>query len=144
MEKEEFRTMKGYQMKKIDSLTESMEDYLEMITRTHQSGQPARINQLAAQLNVRPSSASKMTVKLKEAGLVQFEKYGRISLTKLGMETGQYLLWRHETLHRFFCLLNHSDNELKQVELIEHFLSETSLKNMEKLIPFLQEQEGER
>mgnify|MGYP002529798855 FL=1 len=59
------------------------------------------------------------------------------------METGQYLLWRHETLNRFFCLLNHSDNELKQVELIEHFLSSTSLENMEKLIPFLQTMEGD-
>ena len=143
MANEEFRTLKGYQMKKIDSLTESMEDYLEMLTRTNQSGNPVRMNQLAAQLNVRPSSASKMVAKLKEAGLVQFEKYGSITLTRQGMETGQYLLWRHETLNRFFCLLNHSDNELKQVELIEHFLSSTSLENMEKLIPFLQTMEGD-
>lgn len=143
MERNEYHTLKGYQMDKADSLTESMEDYLEMIARTLQDGETVGVNQLAARLHVRPSSASKMVGKLKDAGFVRFERYGKITLTQQGAEAGRYLLWRHDTLHRFFCLLNHSKDELKQVELIEHFMSAASLANIEKLIPFLLSRDGE-
>ena len=46
---------------------------------------------------------------------------------------------RHEVIHRFLCALNHSDNELEQVEKIEHFLNRTTVKNLEQLIVRLTE-----
>ena len=72
----EFHTLKGYQMQNIGEITESMEDYLEMICRHIQENGYIRIHFLAEQLHVRPSSASKMVGKLREMGLVTFEKYG--------------------------------------------------------------------
>ena len=116
-----FHTLKGYQMQNIGEITESMEDYLEMISRYIQENGYVRMSFLADKLNVRPSSASKMVGKLRDMRLVEFEKYGLITLTEKGRAVGQYLLWRHQVLNDFFCLLNHSEDELEQVELVESF-----------------------
>lgn len=118
-------------MENQDGLTESMEDYLEMIYRQGENGEYIRISHLAAELNVKPSSCSKMVMNLKNTGHVSYEKYGMVQLTELGRETGNYLLHRHEVLHRFFCLINGSDDELKQVEQIEHYINKETVKNIE-------------
>lgn len=129
----EFHTLKGYQLLNTDEITESMEDYLEMLCRHMQDHAYMRINLLAQMLNVRPSSASKMVSRLRDLGLVQSEKYGLITLTEEGTAVGTYFLWRHSVLHRFFCRLNHTDNELKQVEQVEHFINRHTLEQLEKL-----------
>lgn len=97
-----FHTLKGYQMQNIGEITESMEDYLEMISRYIQENGYVRMSFLADKLNVRPSSASKMVGKLRDMRLVEFEKYGLITLTEKGRAVGQYLLWRHQVLNDFF------------------------------------------
>lgn len=56
----EFHTLKGYQLLKTGAITESMEDYLEMLCRHMRDHDYMRIHLLAQRLNVRPSSASKM------------------------------------------------------------------------------------
>ena len=132
-ESREFYTLKGYRLQNGGDITEAMEDYLEMICRHIQENGYIRIHFLAEQLHVRPSSASKMVGKLREMGLVEFEKYGLIIPTERGMAVGRYLLWRHDVLHRFFRLLNHSDCQLEQVEKVEHFMSRETRENLEKL-----------
>ena len=133
----EFHTLKGYQMQNIGEITESMEDYLEMITRYIQENGYIRMNFLAGKLNVRPSSASKMVGKLKDMQLVMFEKYGLSTLTDKGMVIGNYLLWRHDVLHRFFCFLNHSECELDQVEMVEHYMTRRTVENIDQLMTSL-------
>ena len=131
-DKSEFFTMTGYVWHK-EGLTASMEDYLEMICRLSTGGGVIRINELSACLHVRPSSASKMAANLKDAGFLTFQKYGYISLTEKGKKTGDYLLYRHETVHRFLCALNGSVNELEQAEKIEHFLDGRTVENLARL-----------
>lgn len=101
-----------------------------MIARILLEREVARIGELSERLHVRPSSASKMIQLLKGAGLVESEKYGYVSLTKKGREEGDYLLYRHKVVHRFLCVLNHTENELEQVEKIEHFLSRETVRNL--------------
>lgn len=129
----EFYTLKGYQRNETNELTASMEDYLEMICRILKSTDVVRINELAEKLHVKPSSASKMVNNLRAAGHIEFQKYGYIMVTKKGFEVGNYLLHRHDVLHKFLCMINHTDNELIQVEKIEHFMNETTINNLEKL-----------
>lgn len=129
----EFHTLKGYQLLKTGAITESMEDYLEMLCRHMRDHDYMRIHLLAQRLNVRPSSASKMVSKLRGMGLVRVEKYGLILLTDEGRALGDYFLWRHGVLQRFFCRLNHTDDALELVEQVEHFLDKETLKNLEKL-----------
>lgn len=127
-----FYTLKGYSLLEHTLVTSSMEDYLEMICRLHHDGQPVRIKELAERLHVKPSSASKMTGNLKKQDLVRFEKYGTVSLTPAGLQLGEYLLFRHDVLHRFFCYVNQSSDELEQVEKVEHFIEPKTVYNLQK------------
>lgn len=129
-EKSEFYTLTGYRLKNKNKLTESMDDYLEMIYRHTKNNASVHVKDLAINLNVRPSSVSKMITKLKESDLVYFEKYGLITLTETGKNMGRYLLWRHNVLVKFFKKLNKEKYSLEQVEKIEHFIDFETLKNM--------------
>jgi len=129
-----FYTLKGYALLEGNAITTSMEDYLEMIYRIHLSGEAVRIGMLANSLNVKPSSASKMVSNLKKQGLVSSEKYGYVKLTDAGSELGKYLVFRHDTLHQLLCYINHSENELEQVEKIEHFINIDTVRNIRRLL----------
>ena len=129
-----FYTLKGYHLLESNEITSSMEDYLEMIYRLYMDKQLLRINNLAQQLNVKPSSASKMVSNLKKYGLVDFEKYGVIQLTEKGLELGEYLLYRHELLQKLFCIINDTSNELEQVEKVEHFIDTRTIHNLKNFL----------
>lgn len=140
----EFRTLKGYDLSQSRPITYAMEDYLEMICRSCGENGFVRISNLSEQLHVKPSSTSKMMGHLKECGLVDYEKYGLVSPTQQGWELGQYLLHRHEVLNRFFCLINHTEEELEQTEQIEHFMNRRTVDSIERLILQLESQGNEK
>ena len=135
---ERFRTLKGYELTDNSRLTSALEDYLEMIYRSISEEGSIGVNKLAYKLNVRPPSSSKMVNNLRRLGYVEYERYGIIKLTKSGIKIGEYLLHRHNVLNRFFCLVNKSQNELKQTEKVEHFIDEKTVYNIEKLNEFLE------
>lgn len=136
--KANFYTLTGYNLKDKTNLTSAMEDYLEMMYRIKVQKNNIHIKDIANNLNVRPSSASKMCTRLKEKNLITCKKYGSIKLTKKGMNYGKYFYQRHNTLVTFFKLLNKDSYSLKQVEKVEHFLDRKTIKNMKKLIPMIQ------
>ena len=110
-----------------------MEDYLEMIYRKVKS-RNITIKELSESLNVKASSVSKMINKLKKLDLADFEKYGKVSLTKNGLIFGKYLLYRHNILKNFFKKLNKNKYSLEQVEKVEHFIDIDTITNLEKLV----------
>lgn len=131
---EGFYTLKGYSMLENKSITSSMEDYLEMIYRICQKDEVVRINTLSELLHVKPSSATKMVENLKKQNLVTSKKYGYVTLTNIGIELGKYLVFRHDTIHRLLCYINKSDNELEQVEKIEHFINANTVDNIREFL----------
>ncbi len=128
----EYRTISGYDRKKETALTRAMEDYLEMICRYCIEYGYIRVTQLSELLNVTPSSASKMADQLKQQGYIEYEKYGYILPTQAGWEVGDYLLHRHDVVHRLLRLINGTEDELEQVEQIEHFFDRRTIENLEK------------
>lgn len=142
VEENKFYTVRGYQLldQQRNGLTPSLEDYLEMIYRNILSAGYVRVNMLAQELNVKPSSVSKMIMKLAEQGYIDYEKYGVIKLTKRGQEMGKYLLWRHNVINRFFSLLSEMDQEknFEEVELVEHILGQETVRSIERLLGILQ------
>ncbi|MDO5292904.1 MAG: metal-dependent transcriptional regulator [bacterium] len=132
-----FYTQKGYLQNSLNPLTPTMEDYLEMIFRMLLRSPVVRIGELSSQLNVKPSSSTKIVQLLKEKGFIDYEQYGYVKLTKEGEELGAYLYRRHNILHDFFCTVNHTTNELELVEMVEHFINKSTLKNLELLTHYL-------
>lgn len=137
--KDEFYTIRGYRIKNSEKrlLTPSMEDYLEMIYRICKDDDYIRINQLASKLNVRPSSATKIVQRLKNAGMIQYEKYGTIHLTDKGIQVGGFLLKRHNVLEEFLKNIGVEDTRLRDTEMIEHNISINALKGIYILNEFL-------
>lgn len=112
-------------------ITYPMEDYLEMIYRKRE--QKVTITSLSHDLNIKKSSCSKMISKLKNLNLINVYK-GNITLTKNGLKIGTYLYHRHQILESFLKDLNKDAFKLEQVEKLEHFIDEITLKNLEKRI----------
>ena len=137
-EEPDFYTQKGYQMRSDKPVTSAMEDYLEMICRMSEQSKVVRISSLAQALHVKPPSASKMAGNLRAQELIEFPRYGYITLTPMGKKLGEYLVQRHETIGRLLCLINGTQDELEEVEKIEHFLSPRTVLNIRK---FLEQQE---
>ncbi len=129
-----FFTQKGYDDREITGLSPTGEDYLEMIARCAGENTYVRVKKLASLLHVTPPSASKMAVRLKAEGYVDFEPYDVIRLTGKGREIGRFLLERHDVLVRFFCRLNQTESELVLVERIEHYIDRRTLSNMKRLL----------
>ncbi|MCH5353276.1 MAG: metal-dependent transcriptional regulator [Acutalibacter sp.] len=134
MAKEGFYTMKGYTLIEHGLITSSMEDYLEMICRLSEENEVVRISTLARALHVKPPSASKMAGNLRAQELIEFPKYGCITLTELGKRMGRYLMRRHELINRLLCLINGTTDELEEVEKIEHFLSPRTVESIERFL----------
>lgn len=137
MDKKNFYTVRGYQLlnKNDNLLTPSMEDYLEMIYRICLDEDYIRINKLANKLNVRPSSTTKIVQKLEKLGLVFYQKYGVIKLTKEGKDIGAFLLKRHIIIEKFLNKIG-VEETLKETEMIEHYISISTLENIHILDNF--------
>jgi Mn-dependent DtxR family transcriptional regulator len=123
-------------------LTASMQDYLEMIYRLSRESGFTRVNDLAAALNVQPPSATKMVQKLAEAGVVRYERYGIILLSRKGEELGRALLRRHGVIEDFLRLLGVSRGVLEETEKIEHTVGVATLEGLADLVEFLKGRPG--
>ena len=131
-----FFTFREYMKKENSPLTACMEDYLEMIYRLSLDSGFTRIHDLAASLNVQPPSATKMVQKLAASDLVNYEKYGIITLSSRGQELGKQLLERHHTVETFLKLLGVNEDLLEETEKIEHTLSENTLSCLREFVSF--------
>jgi Mn-dependent DtxR family transcriptional regulator len=139
----EFRTVRGYQLqsRRAGSLTSALEDYLEMTYRLCIQHGYARVGKLSELLHVKPSSASKMILKLSDQGYLESERYDVIRLTEKGRSEGAFLLDRHDKVERFLNLIGSID-PLGETELIEHSLSPSTVSDLSDLLAFFREEEG--
>jgi Iron dependent repressor, metal binding and dimerisation domain./Iron dependent repressor, N-terminal DNA binding domain. len=110
--KKDFYTFSEYMKKDDDTLTASMEDYLEMIYRLSDESGFTRIHELSDALNVQPPSATKMVQKLAELKLIKYEKYGVIMLEEKGKQLGKALIKRHNIIFDFLNILGVSETEI--------------------------------
>lgn len=136
--KNDFYTFNEYMKKEENSLTASMEDYLEMIYRLSLNTGFTRIHDLSNALNVQPPSATKMVQKLAELKILKYEKYGIIMLEESGKQLGEILLKRHNIIEDFLRILDVPDSEIFVVtEKIEHMISKDTTKCFEDFVQFI-------
>ena len=84
------------------SLSPSMENYLEAILLLIQKSPVARAKDISRRLKVNRSSVTGALQALSERGLVNYESYGFVTLTQQGTEIATKVLRRHEALRDFF------------------------------------------
>ena len=116
------------------------ENYLKAIiqlTVFEEATNEVGVNKLASQLDVKPATVSDMVRKLKEKSLVNYEKYGKVSLTTEGRLAGMMVVRRHRLWETF--LSNKLDFTWDEVhELAEELEHIHSSKLIDRLDQFLE------
>ena len=139
MGQDDFYTFRGYMQRDSGLLTPSMEDYVEMIYRLSINTGFTRIHELADFLNVQPPSATKMVQKLAELELVNYERYGVLTLTDKGIKIGKTLLERHNIIESFLRIISPEVDVLEQTEKLEHSIEADTLECLGYFIQYIKD-----
>ena len=88
-------------METTNELSEALEDYLESIYRLILKNGAARVKDIAAALKVRYPSVTSALQALTKRGLINYEPYGLVTLTKEGYEAAVRVTEKHRLLKSF-------------------------------------------
>lgn len=101
---------------------------------THEVG----TNEMAGYLGVKPATATDMLKKLKEKELVNYEKYGKITLTESGKLSALSVLRKHRLWETFlYEKLDFSWDEVHEVaEQLEHIHSQKLVNKLEEFLGY--------
>ncbi|PAF22611.1 manganese transport transcriptional regulator [Terribacillus saccharophilus] len=120
--------------------TPSMEDYIEQIYILMEQKGYARVSDIAENLQVHPSSVTKMVQKLDKDEYLKYEKYRGLILTDKGEQVGKRLVYRHKLLEDFLRIIGvEEENIYQDVEGIEHHMSWNSIERIGNLVQYFQE-----
>ena len=113
-------------------LSQSLEDYLEMVHMLRLANGIARVKDIAAALSVKMPSVAKAILELKKLGLVTQEPYSGVELTEEGRKAAADVLNRHILLKGFLIRLGVSEAIAdKDACSMEHILSAETLSTIE-------------
>ncbi|MDD5942107.1 metal-dependent transcriptional regulator [Fibrobacter sp.] len=116
-------------------LSQSLEDYLEMVHMLRLANGIARVRDIAAALKVKMPSVAKAVIELKKLGLVTQEPYSGIELTSEGALVASQILNRHILLKGFLIKLGVSEAIAdKDACCMEHILSAETLEKIEEFV----------
>ena len=126
-------------------LTSAHEDYIEAIValEEEQNRPEVRSVDIAARRNVSKASVNKALQTLRDAGYIEQERYGRITLTEAGREYGEEIWSRHQALRSFLVDDLGVDPEVADHEAceMEHTVSRDT---MNRWMDWLDRLHGER
>ncbi len=119
----------------------SLEDYLEAIMLVAEETNKATVTRISQSMGVKKPSVSSAIARLSELELVAHEKYGEVSLTDKGKAIARDVYHRHQALRKFLIEILNVDVETAAEDAcrMEHYLSSTSMKKLDKFIEFVME-----
>ncbi len=121
-------------------LTSVMEDYLEAIAGLDEEKKVVRVKDIAKRMDVKMPSVSSMLKTLNSRGLVNYEKYEYVELTKAGAKIGKEMQHRHDILREFLTEILKIDTATADAEAckMEHSLSSATLERLTTFMAFFQ------
>jgi len=124
-----------------EKLAPRLEDYLETIYLLERENKVARVKEIAKARNVKMPTVTEVLKRLSEKGYIKYEPYGYVSTTEKGRNYAEGLYRKHKVLINFFqsVLGLPSEDAEREGCLIEHHLSEETVKRIEKLMEILKE-----
>lgn len=120
-------------------LTSSLEDYLETIYSLCEKEAHAHITDIAAELSLSKPSVHRAVSQLREAGMVNQEPYGQVTLTEQGRGYAQGIVRRHNLVKRFLCELLDVEEETADDEAcrMEHAISHSTADKLSDFLAFV-------
>ncbi len=121
-------------------LSASLEDYIEAIYHIITEKHVARSKEIASRLNVSRASVTEALRLLSRKELINYEPYEPITLTALGKNTAEDVIFRHEALKRFFTEVLAIDEKTAEEGAckVEHAAPPEVIERMIAFIDFLQ------
>ena len=111
-------------MKQKETISRSLEDYLECILAIQEKTKHVRVTDIAREIGNSKPSVHKAIQNLKAQGLVEHEKYGAITLTIKGECLAKNVLMRHQVLKQFLINIGVSEEKAEEEACaIEHSIS---------------------
>ena len=119
-------------------LTNSQEEYLKTIYLLSKNNEKVRVTDIAKKLKITKPSVNKGINNLKEIGLLEYEAYREIVLTKKGIELAENIIKKQDILEMF--LVNVLEIEKKQAieeaKTLKHAISEKTPHNLKQYITY--------
>ena len=117
-------------------MTDSLEEYLYAVYVLSKYKNGARVTDIANNMEVTKASTSKALNLLKEQGLVNYEKYQNVTITKSGIARAKYIERRHELFRVFLKDIIKTDEKLVEIETekLAHCISCHTAAKLEKFI----------
>ena len=112
-------------MASMDALSESAEMMIKNINELASNGERVRTSDLSAKTELKPASVTEMIQRLGEIGLVDYEPYHGVHLTKQGQHVAAVIEHRFNILQRFLTdVLGVEKEEAAEVACrMEHILT---------------------
>jgi len=119
------------------------EEYLEAMYILVKNKGVIRVKDLSRILNVKPASVVEYLDKLASKGLVRYEKYGSITLTKEGLEIAEEIYRRHVALKEFLTLILGVPKDIAEKDAcyIEHGIHNETLDRLVKLVEYFKREQ---
>ena len=121
-------------------ITSTEENYLKALLKLTFENETEQVgtNELATHLAVKPATANDMLKKLKYKSLVDYEKYGKITLTKEGKKNAIGIIRKHRLWETFlYEKLEFTWDEVHEVaEQLEHIQSKKLTEKLDKFLEF--------
>ena len=117
-------------MAKKNQLSESLEDYLEIILDLQRTKTVARSKDIAEKMDIKRGSVTGMLKKLAENKLVNYEPYGYVTLTPEGKKIAKEIEHRHIFLKDFlFRVLKVDEDTAERAACqMEHAMDQQTFK----------------
>lgn len=127
-------------MTDLQQLSASLEDYIEAIYHIITEKQVARGKDISARLAVSGASVTEALRALSKRGLINYQPYEVITLTKEGREIAEDVIRRHNALKQFFTDVLALDESLAEEGAckIEHTAPPKIIDRMVDFIKFLE------
>jgi len=117
------------------TMTQSLEDYVEMIYRLQKENCKVKVSDVASALAVTKPSVVRAIRELTRLGLVCHEPYRGVELTVKGARVARLVLGRHELLREFLVKLGvRAPAADRDACLMEHILSAETLDRIRNYI----------
>ncbi|MCK5194636.1 MAG: metal-dependent transcriptional regulator [Desulfobulbaceae bacterium] len=120
-------------------LSESLEDYLEIILALEGANKVARVKDIAEKMGVLRGSVTGALKNLAEKGLINYEPYSFITLTRKGTTIAREITRRHLVIKNFLhnVLLLNDEKAEKNACRMEHAMDKTAIDRLVKFIEYI-------
>lgn len=119
-------------------LSQAVEDYLKTIYKLQQGVESVSTSDIARAMNVSAASVTNMVKRLAQLGLVEYESYRGVTVTRTGEKVALEIIRHHRLLELYLKeVMGYSwDKVHEEAEHLEHHISEDFENKLDELLGY--------